>query len=103
MKDLLRAIAGLILWAIAFSMLYGLHGLGCALGWDRQSVGPFTLFRLSLIATWIVAVAAAAGLCWFEWGKRGAVARLSLTIAGIGLAGTILIGTPVLFFPACVP
>ena len=42
---LLWSIAGLIGWAAAFVLVYGLHGLGCAGGWDQIPAGPTNLQR----------------------------------------------------------
>ena len=50
MIPLLRACAGLIGWAIAFSALYALQGAACASGWQSVAgVGGISVARLLLI------------------------------------------------------
>ncbi len=58
MIALLRMSAGLIGWAIAFCLLYALHGIGCASGWAITPVMGASLHRVVLLAAWIGSVAA---------------------------------------------
>jgi hypothetical protein len=54
MIQLLRMTAGLFHWAVAFSVLYGLHGIGCSAGWERVAVAGTSLHRLLLILSWFL-------------------------------------------------
>jgi len=59
MKWLGLVLAGPMIWAIGFSVVYGLHGAGCARGWTEVSVaGGITLFDAALWAGWLATLAA---------------------------------------------
>ena len=66
-RGLLGLVAGFLVWSSAFVVLYGLHALGCAWGWDARtagvgSLGSVTLLRLVLVGAWALHLALAAGL-----------------------------------------
>ena len=54
MMFLARATAGLWIWAVGFSLLYGLHGIGCAGGWNMMTLSYGTVFRWALVGTWLL-------------------------------------------------
>ncbi|WP_298232542.1 hypothetical protein [uncultured Azohydromonas sp.] len=54
MRELLRALAGLFGWAASFTLVYALHGLGCARGWHLIPVGHTDQHRAVLLGTWTV-------------------------------------------------
>lgn len=54
LRELLRALAGLFGWAATFTLVYALHGLGCARSWHLVAVGPTELHRAVLVGTWLV-------------------------------------------------
>jgi len=58
------AVSGLIVWAFAFSAIYGLQGLVCGLGWPAVALGPVSLGRALLILLWLAFVAL---LSWMTW------------------------------------
>jgi hypothetical protein len=96
-RALLRAVAGLVLWAAGFSIIYGVHGLACA---DAARVTT-ALYRWAILATWCVAIA---GGAWLVWRARTAddfTGRMALAGAGIGLCATVATGVPILVFPVC--
>ncbi|MDX2201262.1 MAG: hypothetical protein NW223_00795 [Hyphomicrobiaceae bacterium] len=49
MSDIFRIMAGFLVWLALFSALYGLHGIGCAAGWQATQVAGTSLFRLALV------------------------------------------------------
>lgn len=105
MIALLRATSGLIVWAIAFALLYGLQGLACAGGWDAISAGPLPLGQAVLVLVWLAFLVL---LGWMVWhlGRHPAegafMHRLGLGIAITGLAATIFTGFPVVATSMCV-
>jgi hypothetical protein len=104
MSALLRMTAGLTLWAIAFCLLYGLHGIGCARGWATIAVAGTSLHRAALAALWIACLAAGAALVARSRPHRHAQAlvdRAAFPIALIGLVATLFTGLPILLLPAC--
>lgn len=102
MMLLARSSAGLILWAAGFSLLYGLHGLGCANGWNEVGLAGATLFRWLLVVTWLLlCVGAAAVVCWPRDAPAGLERRLSVTSALAGFAAMLITGAPVAVTSAC--
>lgn len=100
----IRAMTGLIGWAIAFSVIYGLQGLVCS---PRLAglVGslPFA-GREVLIAAWLLSLAL---LAWASWALCSRSHRdtlldwLAPVLAIIGLAATAYTGMPVVFATTC--
>ena len=101
MRLLLRWTGGLIIWAIGFNLVYGLHGIGCGAGWDGQQMGPLSAFRWSLILGWLVPAVAGAWLVWHERDPVDRTGQIALAGAVIGLVATFATGAPILVFPAC--
>lgn len=104
MTALTRAMAGLIGWAAAFSLLYALQGLVCSprladltgnLPWGGREV---------LILAWLFCLGALAWLSWRLWPpahSRPLLEWLGATLALAGLASTAFTGFPVLFATTC--
>ncbi len=65
------AMGGLVGWAAAFAVVYALHGVGCATGWDRLNLGPFSLQRVVLVLSWLVCVALLTLWLWRVRAWRG--------------------------------
>lgn len=59
---LLGSMAGLIGWAGAFTLVYALHGIGCARGWHEVAVGATSLQRAALVGAWLACLLALAWL-----------------------------------------
>lgn len=102
MTFLARASAGLLLWAFGFSLLYALHGLGCAGGWNEVPLAGGTLFGWVLASTWVVLCLGAAAVLRWAWAlPPGLEGRLSRTSALAGLAAMAVTGAPVVLTSAC--
>jgi hypothetical protein len=103
MSLLLRATAGLWLWAFGFSLLYALHGLGCARHWNVMPLLGGTMFGWIMITAWLVLAAMAAALVWSaRRAAPGLERRLSVTSAAVGLIGIVVTGSPVIAMSACI-
>ncbi len=103
MIALIRMTAGLILWGIAFAVLYGLHGIGCAAGWAGTVAGPVSVQHLVLGTVWIGFVAGGIALAWAS--RRGGdelVERTAWRLGVVGAAATLVTGLPIVTLPACV-
>ena len=103
MMFLARASAGLWIWAVGLTLLYSLHGIGCAGGLNRIPLAFGTVFRWAMVGTWLLLCAAAAASIW--WAGRappGMQRRLATVSAWVGFAGTIVTGMPVVLASACV-
>lgn len=98
---LLLGLIGPGLWAAGFAAVYGLHGMGCALGCDASQVGPVTGHRLAMIAVWGVTLAACLwALIWLPRGA-GLSRRLPRIGAWIGLGATLFTLAPLLVATSC--
>lgn len=103
MTFLARASAGLILWGSGFTLLYALHGLGCANAWNTVAFAGGTLFRWIMVGTWLLACTAATVIIrWATSLPAGFDRKLSLTSALVGLAGLLVTGAPVVLTSACI-
>lgn len=98
MTTILRAVSGLIGWALSFSLIYALQGLVCS-----PRFAPFAA-REILIGTWLLCLAA---LGWLAFLLRPSTPRPSLAdwlgfvLAVTGLVSTLFTGFPVLFATTC--
>ena len=97
MTPLLRACSGLIVWAVLFSLLYAIEGVGCAQGWDA------TALRGVLVVTWLAGVAALSVLtyCSVRDRSKDLTARIRLYLSATGLAATFVTGLPVATLSLC--
>lgn len=102
---LLRATGGLIGWAVAFSLLYGLQGLVCsprAAGWTD---GLPLHGRELLVACWLLYLAALAGFSWRVGPCAASGASVAAWLAPVlGWVGTLslaITGMPVVFATTC--
>jgi hypothetical protein len=107
MTQVLRLSLPLTVWIVAFSGVYGLHGLVCALGWGAVP-GPFglTLGRAVLIAAWALAILAQAALLAIEASPRHGLPRgfprtVTITLAIVALVAAIWTLFPVAALSLC--
>ena len=56
MSEVARIFTPLLVWLALFSGVYGLHGLGCGLGWGGVDAGPTSLHRAALLSASSAAV-----------------------------------------------
>ncbi len=100
MKELLRAVSGLIVWAATFALLYGLEGLACA---ESQRGSP-AFGRLALILPWAGALGVLGWMTWYFASRRQGMPfldRLAVGSAATGLAATLYTGVPILAASRC--
>lgn len=93
---LLLIPAGFVIWASAFTLLYAALSLSCAFGWQNDAIGGVTPLRPTLLAIWLVHLAALAGLLIYCVRLRSdASARTSrfLRQAAIGSAAAAIAAT----------
>lgn len=83
MNDLLKLFLVPLSWLAAFSAIYGLHGLGCASGWELP------LLRGVLIAAWILGGALLLGLAVGLGPQQPFLRRLHLLVSGAAILGFI--------------
>jgi hypothetical protein len=105
----LLLVAGFVIWSSAFVVLYGLNGLGCEAGWHQRGVGPVSLLRAVLLASWVVHLLAfiplaqvVRGLSQSDDGPRRFYRPAAIGVTIAALAATIWTGAPVAVLSACV-
>ena len=104
---LLAVVAGLLVWAAGFSVLYGLSALGCEFGWTDRALAGLSLFKLVLVLVWVLHIVMLAFLLRWSW-MRPAEGRLEnflrsvgSTLAAAGFAAMIWTGLPILTTSPC--
>lgn len=106
MTELLRILIAPLVWLAAFSGVYALHGLGCALGWPEVEVLSLSVFRVVLVSAWLVAISfqvlLVVALHSQRFGSRSSfVRRTSLATAWVGLVTTLWTLHPVALVSSC--
>ena len=101
MRFLALSLAGPMIWAIAFSLVYALHGAGCALGWPEVDLAFLSLHRLAMLAGWAAGLLACGVL--LAWLPSGVGLRHWLPRAGgwVGLFATFFTLLPVAVTSSC--
>lgn len=108
---MLWSIAGLVGWSLAFAAIYGLHGIGCAYGWDAIPVGGTNLQRVVQVGAWLAFLPPLLVLAlWLRRRRLGArestskrwLLLLGETIAWTGLAATIITFAPAATTSVCI-
>lgn len=107
---LIATVSGLLIFASASLFLHAFVSLGCALGWNAQTVSGFNLLTVVLMAVWLVHLVPIAALAPQQFkaaraGSGGAQATfllwLTFIATSIGLVATLQVGFPLMVLPAC--
>jgi hypothetical protein len=105
MSDVVRIFGPILLWLALFSGVYGLHGLGCGLGWPEARLGGWPLHRTALVAAAGAAVVLQAGALYAVArplrSDRAFVQGVSLTVAITALVATAWTLAPVVVVTSC--
>ena len=102
MTALIRMISGLVLWSMAFAVLYALQGLGCARGWTEPAVFGLTQTKAVLLAVWAGLIASQVVLLlWLMRRRDTQMERIGIAIGWIGLGATVITGLPILAISTC--
>ena len=106
MSDLLRILLPPLVWLAWFSGVYGLHGLGCAMGWHEQNLGSLPGLRVLLVAAWVSGIVVQVVLLWALRTPRFApgtvfARRLSGVMSWTALIATLWALFPVVFTRYC--
>ena len=97
-----QMLAGPVLWGALFSAVYGLHGLGCALGWPARDTPIGPLHPMALILLWLAGLALHGAL--ILWNRPGGGARQGLLIRSgnwIGAVASAVTLFPVIATSSC--
>ncbi|MDQ7263745.1 hypothetical protein NM680_18275 [Paracoccus sp. PS-1] len=97
----LRALLGPMLWAAAFSAIYAVHGLGCALDWPARPAPVGDLHRFALISLWLASLMGGALILWRMPKVGDAGGRIARAGGWIGFLAILLTLFPVLGLTTC--
>jgi hypothetical protein len=106
LTDLARVLAAPALWLAAFSGVYALQGLGCALDWPDVRLATLSLLRVALLAAWGGAILLHIALLLALRSDRFLPAppfahRIGVTLGWVGLGATLWTLQPVALASAC--
>lgn len=105
MTDFLRIMTPMLLWLALFSGVYGLHGIGCGLGWTEVDFGVLTLHRTALLSAWgaagLLQALLLAALARPLRSPRPFVQGVSLKLSVAGLFATAWSLFPLVFATSC--
>ncbi len=106
MTDLVRILVAPLAWLAAFSAVYGLHGLGCALGWAEIELMTLSLIRVAVLAAWAGAILLQLGLLLALSSERFGstspfVRRTSVGLGWVGLVAALWTLHPVAVTSTC--
>jgi hypothetical protein len=101
MVTLIRIVSGPFLWGVVFSLVYAIHGTGCALDWTSVDTPLGSLHHLALLGAWLLGIAAHVGL--FALVPRGEERGIRIARIGlwVGLAATVYTLFPVAVTSSC--
>lgn len=106
-------LAGLLIWAAHFTVMYAFNALACARGFAGSSVLGIGVVTLAAVLATAAAAAATAWMLFlaFRWegplsGESGDPAARTIRYAAVGLGGLGLVailwsGLPALIVPPC--
>ena len=105
MTDILRLSVPLTAWLVAFSTVYGLHGLVCSARWAEAGL-DLAAGRAAMTAAWAAAIAVQLVLLLALRSPRFAspsafMQGVSLTLATAALVATLWTLLPVVTTSAC--
>lgn len=104
MRLLLRILLPLLAWLASFSLIYGLHGLGCALGWAEVAWPIMSLFRWALLAAWVAAILLQLRFLLGFWRTRAPssfIQMVGLTSSWVALGATLWTLFPIAVSSTC--
>ena len=102
MSWLWRALSGPILWAVLFSVVYGLHGMGCNLGWHLIEAPVANWHLLAMWLAWIVGLVLHVLLILLMPRGQGLHRRIIVLGAWIGFVSSLLTLAQVALTSSCV-
>lgn len=94
-------MVGPTVWAVAFALIYALHGVGCAKGWPSIAMPVGNLHQTVLVGSFVLAMLLAGWV--LRCIPRGEGVKGLVIAAGgwIGLGGVVLTLFPVLGVSSC--
>lgn len=108
--SLLLISAGFIVWALAFTLLYGGLSVGCAFGWQSETIGGNSLLRVVLLTIWAVHLITLIGLLIYclrlpRSGEANTLAftrKVAIGTTVAALVATVWTGLPIPALSQCV-
>lgn len=92
-------LAGFVIWAVAFVVLYAVQALGCAWGW------PPAVHRGVLLAIWSLTVGLLGATLYRQWrrqpGENAAMRQARVLATAAAIAATLATFFPASFVSLC--
>lgn len=101
MKNILRISLPITVWLIAFSGLYGLHGVICAGAWADPALGRTALIAAASVAVAVQILALLALRSRRFGGDTAFTRRIGLALASVALVATAWTALPIALLPIC--
>jgi hypothetical protein len=112
MTRLFAVAAGLIAWAVQFTVIYGVAAIACARGYGDASIAGVGLVHSAIVGATLLALAVTAAILVMalrDRRNRNAdthptdrfLADTTLAISALSLVAIFWQGLPALFVPAC--
>ena len=101
MPWLMRFMAGLLLWAVLFSLIYALHGAGCAWGWQARQTPLGALHPLLMRLVWLAGLGLHLALILRPAGHGPRGRRLIRLGDWIGLSASFVTLLPLMVSSTC--
>lgn len=98
---LARVLAGPILWGGLFSAVYGLHGMGCNLGWTDIGLWFTDLHHAAMWAVWVAGLAVHLLLVVTMPAGQGRPRKIIVAGTWIGLVASAFTLFPVIATSTC--
>ena len=102
--------SGLVVWAVQFTIVYGLTAAACARGWHGHALLGLDVVRAGIAAATLVALVATGLVLWRTLARRKHapgdeserfIAAVTLWGCGLSLLAIAYNGVPALILPAC--
>ncbi|MDO5704015.1 MAG: hypothetical protein Q4G49_02950 [Paracoccus sp. (in: a-proteobacteria)] len=98
---LARALAGPTLWAVLFSLVYALHGMGCNLGWTGRPAPIGDLHHFAMWVAWGTGIVLHLALFRLIPAGPGHQCRIIASGVWIGLVASVFTLFPVIAISTC--
>lgn len=96
-----RMLAGPVLWAVLFSAVYALHGLGCEWGWQARPTPLGPLHPLAMRLLWLAGLAGHLALILGNHGTDGRDVALIRAGNWIGFTSSLVTLFPLVATSSC--
>jgi hypothetical protein len=112
--ELANTVAGMMVWAVHFAVVYSVHALACARGLQDTTVLGFGIVPFTIAAATVLALAASVAVLLFALrdlrnlrehddasDSQRFLSYTSATVAGFSMLAIVWVAVPAAFIPPC--